>query len=239
MTRTFEGYGRREGREKISDEMYRFIQAQLLVAIPLVCWAIFSSAPFIIRQVTPLYAGGIFPMAILLVASFFDMRNNNLVTIWMAEKRLKSYGKANLLSLVGMLTSVSVCWFVVGNRTLGGLAVAVVAGYLINFIYLLSSVGREVLGPARATRLLFLAMAGALWTAGVLIWFALREPLHMGFSEDILFSAKKAIVIFLLVLPVVLIGLRSSGLGGLLLRRWLKRGPDSDIQLSKRYLPYE
>jgi O-antigen/teichoic acid export membrane protein len=220
MTRTFEQYGKGEEKEKIAADMYRFIQIQLLVAIPLICWAIFFAAPFLIRQVIPLYSEGIYPMTILLIASFFDLRNNNLFTIWIAEKKLGSYGKANLFSLISMLISISVCWFIVGNKTLNGIAVAVVIGYLINFMYIMGTIGRELLGNERILKLFIQVSLTIMWVAGILIYFAHKEVLHISFYEDIIYSFKKAIIVLILILPFIFTGLKTSGAGNLLYRKW-------------------
>jgi len=224
MTRTFEQFGKGEEKEKIAGDMYRFIQGQLLIVIPLICCSIFSAAPFLIRQVIPLYVEGIFPMAILLLACFFDLRNNNLFTIWIAEKRLGSYGKANLFSLACMFTSLSVCWFVVGNRTLNGIAVAVVFGYLMNFVYIMGTMGRELLGMKRILKLYLNLTLTVLWLAGIVTYFARREVIqHMSFSEDMIFSLTKTVVLFVLIAPVIFIGLKTTGFGNLLYQRWQAR----------------
>lgn len=219
MTRTFEQYGKGEEKEKIASDMYRFIQIQLLITIPFTCWAIFFIAPFLIRQVTPLYAEGIYPMVILLIASFFDMRSNNLFTIWIAEKRLIPYGKTNLISLISMFVSITTCWFVLGYKTLSGVAVAVVIGYLINFVYIMGTIGREVLGKERIRKLFIQVMPTVLWVAGILIYFAHKEVLHISFFEDIAFSLKKATVVLALILPVILVGIKTSGIGNTLYQK--------------------
>ncbi|GJQ50996.1 MAG: hypothetical protein HKUEN01_33820 [Candidatus Kuenenia stuttgartiensis] len=220
MTRTFEQYGKGEKKEKIADEMYRFIQLQLLIAVPFVCCSIFFVVPFLIRQIIPLYAESISPMTILLIATFFDMRGNNLFTIWIAEKRFGSYGKATLFSLMSMFVSISTCWFLLGYRTLNGIAVAVVIGYLINFVYIMGTIGREVLGKERLRKLLIQVVPTVLWVAGIMICFAHREALSMNIYEDIVFSLKKAIIVSILILPIILMGVKTSGVGDILYRKF-------------------
>ncbi|MFC1580607.1 lipopolysaccharide biosynthesis protein [Thermodesulfobacteriota bacterium] len=219
-TRMMEQYGKNEDKAKIAGDIDKFIHLQLLVAIPLVCWAIFSVVPFVIRQVTPSYAEGIYPLAILLIANFFEPRNNNLFTVWIAEKRLGSYGKANLFSLASMLVAFSLAWFLIGSKTLSSVAIAVVSGYLVSFIYILFTIGKEMLGIKESFSLFIKIILTAIWAGGILIYFGSKEVLSMSFSNDIVFSLKKTIIIFALFTPVIFIGMKNSGAQNLLYNWW-------------------
>ncbi|KJR99414.1 MAG: hypothetical protein VR68_09275 [Peptococcaceae bacterium BRH_c4a] len=219
MTRTFEQYGKGEDREKIALDIYNFIQFQLLVAIPLINWGIITAAPLLIRQVIPLYAGGILPLAILLTANFFDLRNNNLFTIWVAEKRLGSYGVANILSLGMMVVLFIVMWFIMGIKTMAGVAFVVVAAYACNFTYIVFTLGKELLGRKRALVIYAEGIPIALWMGTIFVYFGQQELLCSSLTEDIIFTLKKSVVILILILPPVILGIRNSGAAKYLAKR--------------------
>lgn len=220
MTRTFEQFGKNESRDTLARNIQRFMQTQLLVALPLVCWAIFSAVPFLIRQVIPLYQEGIVPLAVLLTATFFDLRNNNLFTLWVAEKRLAAYFVSNVLSLFVMGILLFIVYFFMGNKTLTGIAAAVVLGFLFNFTYAFSTIGREYLGWKEALRLYVYVLLTAGFTGGILVYCSLRTPGKVSVFEDFVFSLKQSLLSFALLLPAVLLGLRISGTGKLIYQRW-------------------
>lgn len=210
MTRTFEQYGKEEQRIKIAGDMYKYIQFQLLIAVPLLCWMIFTGVPFLIRHVTPSYTESIYLTDILLIASFFDVRNNNLITIWIAEKRLVSYGKANIFGLTCLLTCFLVSWFVFGHKSLTDVAWLMVLGYFLQFIYVMVTIGREILGNKRIFSLLIQVLFTAAWTAFILVYFGLREPSGIRLINDMFFTIKKAALTFLFLAPVLAMGIKSS-----------------------------
>lgn len=224
MTRTFEQYGKGEDREKIASDIYRFTQFQLLTAIPLINWGIFSAAPILIRQVIPLYASGILILAILLTANFFDLRNNNLFTVWVAEKRMCSYGLANILSLGIMVVLFIVFWFIMGIKTMACVAVVVVLAYACNFTYIVFTLGKEVLGRKRSFVIYAEGILIVLWMGTIFVYFGQQEPLSSSLTEDIIFTLKKSVVVLILTLPPVILGIRNSGVAGFLIKRLWGRG---------------
>ncbi len=220
MTRTFEQFGKNESRDTLARNIQRFMQVQLLVALPLVCWAIFSAVPFLIRQVIPLYQEGIVPLAILLTATFFDFRNNNLFTLWVAEKRLADYFISNVLSLFVMGSLLFFMYFIAGYKTLTGVAIVVVLGFLFNFTYAFGTIGKEYMGWKEALKLYVHVLLMAGFTGGILVYCSLRAPGKVNVFEDFVFSLKQSFLSFALLFPAVLLGLRISGTGKLIYNRW-------------------
>ena len=218
MTRTFEKHGEGTDRKEIATEMYKFIHCQLFLAIPMIYWLMFSFAPLLVRRVTPLYTDSICPMFILGCAAFFDMRNNNLFTLWLAKKRLSQYGKANVLSLGGMAISLSLFWWVVKDRSLSAVAIATVIGYAFNFGYLMTTVGREVLGGRRVISILFVTGLSVVWILAIVNYCAPLEHLQKSLIQDAVFALKKAVVMFVWISPIVAYGLKTSGAAMMMLK---------------------
>lgn len=206
LTRTFEQYGRGVDREKIAKDIFRFIEFQLLLSVPLVCWGVFLVIPLLLRQVAPLYVAAIYPLSLLLLANLFDLRNNNLHSIWLAEKRLGDFGKVNLLSLLFLAFFLFSTRFLLHYKSLTAVGGAVLAGYLSNFLLTMGTIGLEILGSKRVLLLLLEGILGALWI-GLLFWVRMKgEPLALSFAQDLLFTAKKGALMLLWLVPLFLVG---------------------------------
>lgn len=211
FTRTLWQHGGGVDRDKIARDMLRFIQFQQFISIPLVCWATAAAAPVLIRHITPLYAGSIPVLLILLPGAFFISQNNNIYALWIADKRLISYGLSNVIGVAATAGGIAAFWFRPAPRTLLEVAAGTVAGYVGYFVYMVLTVGREMWGLGRCWAVLGRAGFAAAWTAGVLQIFAAANASPGGWTHDLLRAAGAAVLGLLALAPLMAIGVWLTG----------------------------
>jgi len=209
--RTLVQYGSGVGRDKIAGDMLRFMEFQLLVSVPVVCWVVGSTAPFLVRRVIPLYSDAIPVMLILLLGAFFVSQNNNLFVMWIAERRLVAYGLSNLFGVFTVGACLAVNWFLLGHRSLEGVAVASVLGYAGYFTYMILTAGRQLWGWRISCRVLFEVIGAAGWMAGVFTFLGHDRIQDTGWIADLRHSAVLALRMIVGVLPLVAFGSWTSG----------------------------
>jgi len=221
-TRTLMQHGEGVGREKIGRDMLRFMQFQLFVSIPLVCWATAAAAPFLIRHITPLYRDSVPVLLVLLLGSFFISSNNNIYVPWIAEKRLISYGLSNLFGVVATAGSIALIWYALGRVTLRDVATGTVIGYALFFVCMVLSAGREIWGVKTAWAVLLQAACASGWMAGVLWLFARAGVERVGWEADLVHSAVVAFGALIALAPLIAAGIWITGSGGDLLRSMVR-----------------
>ncbi len=221
-TRTLMQHGEGVGREKIGKDMLRFMQFQLFVSIPLVSWAVAAAAPFLIRHITPLYSDSVPVLLVLLLCSFFISNNNNIYVLWLADKRLVSYGLSNLFGVLATGGSIALMWFVLGRVTLRDVAVGTVIGYALYFVYMVFSAGREIWGIKTSWKVLLQAACASGWTAGVLWLFGRAGGERVGWEADLVHSAAVALGTLIVLAPLIVAGVWVTGSSADLLR-WIGR----------------
>jgi len=213
FTRTLMQHGGGVGRDKIARDMLRFMQFQLFVSIPLVCWAVAASAPLLIRHITPLYADSVPVLLVLLLGAFFISQNNIIYTLWIVDKRLVSYGVSNVVGVVATGGAIAALWFGTGRATLWGVAAGTVAGYAGYFVYMVFSAGRELWGVKGAWKALGQAAFAAAWTAGVLRTFAGGGGPPPGWVHELVQAAVSAGLGLIALAPLIAIGVWLTGTG--------------------------
>ncbi|MBU2549810.1 MAG: hypothetical protein KKB20_15455, partial [Proteobacteria bacterium] len=213
-TQLFEQYGQKADKVKIARDMSMFIQAQLLMSVPVISWGVFWLAPFIIKQFNPLYIQGVYPLTILLIAGFFDARLNNLYSVWVAEKQMIRYGLANTISLGLMVLLISAAWFGLGTRSMTAVAWAVVCGYFANFIFMMGSVGRQIMGWRLTLEIFIKVVLAAAWTGTVFLIMSKPDAAVSPFWVDFKSTMFRAAISLALMSPLILFGIRTSGVAG-------------------------
>ena len=221
-TRTLMQHGEGVGRDKIGRDMLRFMQFQLFVSIPLVSWGTAAAAPFLIRHITPLYNDSVPVLLVLLLCSFFISNNNNIYVLWIADKRLVSYGLSNLFGVLATGGAIAFMWFALGRVTLRDVAIGTVIGYSLYFVYMVFTAGREIWGIRTSWTVLLQAACASGWTAGVLWLFTQAGRERVGWEADLVHSAMLAFETLIVLIPLIAAGIWITGSGGDLLR-WLAR----------------
>jgi len=219
-TRILEDYGKGISKERIGENFRVFIQIALLVAFPLVCWAVVSAFPILVRQVIPLYDGCIPVLLILMIGGFFIPINHHLFTIWIAEKRLIPYGISNFFGLMTVGLALIFLWYVLGGRQLYQVAQAAVLGYAIHFSYMMFGLGKELFGLWGALKIYGQVIIASIWTALVILYSGQWVTMQLTFSQDLVFSLKTTSWTLIALLPLIIYGLWVSDGYRLLSRQW-------------------
>lgn len=210
-TRTLVQYGEGIDRDTIGRDLRRFVLFQLFVSIPLVCWMAAAIGPFVIRRFTPMYVESIPTLLILLPASFFQAQNSILFTVWIAEKRLWSYGLSNVVGVMAVGSALVVMWFVLGRTTLSDVALATVVGYMLYFGYMILTAGRELWGMKTAGAVLLGGIVAAGWMTVVVLFVARGTPGMTGWRADLVAATLRTLEGLAALSPLAAFGLWVTG----------------------------
>jgi len=208
--RFLEQTGRKVSKESLAVQMKQYIIFQLLVMVPLLSWAAFVFLPFVVDRFIPKYSPSNKTFLIFLVSGFFYVINSGLTNPWVAEKKLVRRGTANLFGLAVMTASVSVQWYVLGNRSISGIAYASITGQYLYFVYMVFAVGKEYWTYLECLEVVLSVTAGALWAYLVISFGYAHIARDVDFVKHLLSTVQTGIVTFLALLPVVIYGFRRS-----------------------------
>lgn len=202
--------------EVIGRQLKQYLLFQLVVIIPVLCWAAFTGLTFIVNSFIPKYAGANESFLILVISSFFYVLNSGLTNPWMAEKKLLKRGMANVFGLLAMVGTVAVTWFMFKETTIKGVACSAVAGSYLYFVYMVIAVGKNYWSTEECIGIVLSVTAAALWTFAVLYsgFFFMDKDTH-GFMTNLKITARTGFLTFVAMIPLVLYGIkRSRVLGG-------------------------
>lgn len=216
FTRILEDHGRGISKQEMGNNFCFFIQMELLVVFPLVCWAVSSVFPLLVRQFIPLYVDSIPIIFPLMIAGFFIPQNHHLFTLWVAEKKLIPYGISNVLGLLAVGLTLIVFWYILGLRRLQHVALAALLGYAIHFTYMMTVLGRKLFGRKDALKLFCQVILAAGWTGLVLLYSGQWCPNKLSFTQDVIFSLQTGAWTITALLPLIGYGLWVSQGGQML-----------------------
>ncbi len=203
-TKTLTQYGQGLTLKKISRDIRQLTIFQIFVSVPLLCLLITSSAPFLIKHFIPPYAESIPLIFILLVGLFFAPQSTNLFTVWVAEKRLKSYGISNIFGVLTTTSSMISIWFLMGLRSLKHVALASFLGLVGYFLYMAFTAGRELWGIKGAMRFTIESFLAAGWITSAIYIFVLPSiNSELNWYDDLLYSVLSFFKMLFFISPLL------------------------------------
>ncbi len=206
-TRTLTQFGSNVHREKIADDIRRFLQFQMMVSVPLICWMVVSAVPLLIRQLIPTYVDAIPLLPMVLLVIFFTPNNTNLFTTWIAEKRFLPFGLSNAFGTLSIGASLAVAWYVMGHKSLMDVAKANVVGYVLYFAYMMMTAGKHLWGSAGSVKLCLQVLFSAAWSLGAMTWLGDNQTLSLPWRQDLVESTLSSLRMLVALLPVLAAGL--------------------------------
>lgn len=222
FTKMMQLHGSGVDRREIAAKLMQFIVVQLLILVPLLCWLINSIIPFLIRNLIPKYSHGIQAVMILIICNFFISQNSQMYSLWIMEKRLKAYGISNLFGLCAMLSSIVFFWFILGQKTINGIAFATLTGYILYFLYITIAVGCEFWKPIDIVKIIVSVFLMASWT-GFILWGSGQSYMPItNWKSDISITMWSNGIALLKLLPALALVIFFGGIGKLINERWKK-----------------
>jgi len=213
--RYLEQVGRGSPKEEIGRQMRRYLLCQLVVIVPLLCWAAFTAIVFAVNTFIPRYSAANKCFLVLLTSGFFYVFNSGLTNPWMADKRFAARGLANVFGLFSMTGSMGAAWFLFGARSIEGVSYAALAGSYLYFAYMTVAVGRDFWGPWGSLKILAWPTAAAVWTFGTLYCGqSFASPGPQGLLGGIRIMLSTGAVTLIGILPLTWMGLRLTGILG-------------------------
>ncbi len=145
-----------------------------------------------------------------------------MYSLWIMEKRLKAYGISNLFGLCAMLSSIVFFWFILGQKTINGIAFATLTGYILYFLYITIAVGCEFWKPIDIVKIIVSVFLMASWT-GFILWGSGQAYMPIiNWKSDISITMWSNGIALLKLLPALALVIFFGGIGKLINERWKK-----------------
>lgn len=215
--RFLEQGGKGTDKDIMAKELKRYLLFQLLVVVPLLCWAAGVLLPFIVRNFIPKYQAANQAFLIMLICGFFYVLNSGLTNPWVLEKKLVLRGVANIAGLIMMIAVLSITWFFLGKRGIDYVAYSALAGHFLYFVYMVIAVGREIWRPKELTEIILSVSIAAMWVFAVLNIGHIAVGRCEGFIQDFKATLFMGSWTLLAILPIPIYGLKASSA----LKKWL------------------
>ncbi len=182
----------------------------MLIIVPIVFWGCAIFIPFFIRQLMPKYSESNEVLLILLVGNFFMIVNSGLTIPWFVNKQIMARGISNAFGLLITLLLIVFFWYYLDQKDITAVAMAITIGNVIYFIYMVTFVGRQIWTLKQAITILLMVLLCATWTASVVFIGIQYLETNLNFIDDLLQSLKIGGLTFLMIVPIIFIGLRLS-----------------------------
>lgn len=153
-------------RAELAADMRDFLIIQYLLLYPVLTGAVLLGFSFLTTLMNPQYTGSIPVLKVLILCTFFAPQAAVVRNFWMMDKRLLALGISSVVGLAAMAASLF-CFTRILGVTLESVAWAALVGYLLYYLYLMFSIGRELWGISGSVR-----VAGCAVLAASLIWFS-------------------------------------------------------------------
>jgi len=158
----------------------------------------------------PKYALSIEPLILLLAGNFFIVVNSGLTIPWFINKQIKARGISNIFGLLISITFLTFFWFILEQRNLNSVAIAMTLGNVFHFIYMLIIVGNQIWTSKQEFSILIVILICAGWTSLVVFSALYYFKPELNFMDDLLQTLKVSGIVLLLIAPIIIVGLKLS-----------------------------
>jgi len=210
LMRLFNLAGAQTSRGQLGRESSRFLFAQCLLVLPCVIIALNELSSWLTQHYLPRYIPSLPVMRILLLSIYFVPQTMLVRNFWILDKRFFSIGISNTVGLTGMLAMFLLMAKARGS-TLQMVAVSVLLGKAICYLYVMCTVGVEILGLKGS-----LALVGHVVAMVCYLYYVTAYPPLADATASILAAGRGLIWeigrALLLLVPVLCYGAWKTGL---------------------------
>ena len=175
ILRIYRQAGANVPRKQVGEELGRYLSLSYLVLLPTLACGVYAIAVPLIQRFLSAYAASVPVLHVALLTMFFVPQTALVRNLWILDKKILPLALSNVVGLLATVGAIGAAVLIVG-RTLEAVAVGYFTGYFFYYVWIMSSVGREVLGARGALMIAGYALLACAYTSATLALVPLTPP---------------------------------------------------------------